>query len=129
MFSSLENFESWFDFTSAVGQAGADKEILAQEQRNKVGWSESVCVGGGGGGGIGSACAREVCGLRQQRTVPVERGQEQRNNCWRRRWGPGWVQERCGQLGSRVQHRQGCHFPHAGQLQACSGSFKPALRL
>ena len=37
VFSSLENFESWFDFTAAVGTAGADKEILAQEQRNKVG--------------------------------------------------------------------------------------------
>ena len=36
VFSSLENFESWFDFTSAVGHANADKEILAQEQRNKV---------------------------------------------------------------------------------------------
>lgn len=36
VFSSLENFESWFDFTSAVGTKDADKEILAQEQRNKV---------------------------------------------------------------------------------------------
>ncbi|PRW20842.1 ATP-dependent DNA helicase DDM1 isoform X1 [Chlorella sorokiniana] len=36
VFSSLENFESWFDFTSAVGKSDADKEILAQEQRNKV---------------------------------------------------------------------------------------------
>lgn len=36
VFSSLELFESWFDFASAVGTAGADKEILAQEQRNKV---------------------------------------------------------------------------------------------
>jgi hypothetical protein len=36
VFSSLENFESWFDFTTAVGTANADKEILAQEQRNKV---------------------------------------------------------------------------------------------
>lgn len=41
VFSSLENFESWFDFTSAVGTKDADKEILAQEQRNKVG-----CRGG-----------------------------------------------------------------------------------
>lgn len=36
VFSSLENFESWFDFASAVGQEGGDAEILAREQRNKV---------------------------------------------------------------------------------------------
>ncbi|GAB4819427.1 hypothetical protein N2152v2_006473 [Parachlorella kessleri] len=36
VFSSLENFESWFDFSDKVGQEGADKAILAQEQRNKV---------------------------------------------------------------------------------------------
>ena len=36
IFSSLENFESWFDFASSVGQEGADKEIVAEEQRNKV---------------------------------------------------------------------------------------------
>lgn len=36
VFSSLENFESWFDFAEAVGQEGGDQEILAQEQRNKV---------------------------------------------------------------------------------------------
>lgn len=41
VFSSLENFESWFDFTAAVGSANADKEILAQEQRNKVGAAAS----------------------------------------------------------------------------------------
>ena len=49
VFSSLENFESWFDFTAAVGTAGADKEILAQEQRNKVGRT----VGWGEGGWAG----------------------------------------------------------------------------
>jgi ATP-dependent DNA helicase len=36
VFSSLENFESWFDFASSVGQEGADQEILAKEQRNNV---------------------------------------------------------------------------------------------
>ena len=36
VFHSLENFESWFDFASAVGQEGADQEILAREQRNNV---------------------------------------------------------------------------------------------
>ncbi|GAX75958.1 hypothetical protein CEUSTIGMA_g3401.t1 [Chlamydomonas eustigma] len=36
VFSSLKDFESWFDFSSVVGQDGADKEILAAEQRNKV---------------------------------------------------------------------------------------------
>ena len=36
VFSSLDNFESWFDFTASVGQEGGDKEIIAQEQRNKV---------------------------------------------------------------------------------------------
>lgn len=35
IFGSLADFESWFDF-SAVGQEGGDKEILAQEQRNRV---------------------------------------------------------------------------------------------
>jgi ATP-dependent DNA helicase len=35
VFSSLENFEGWFDFSS-VGHANANAEILAQEQRNKV---------------------------------------------------------------------------------------------
>lgn len=36
VFHSLENFESWFDFASSVGQEGADKEIIANEQRNNV---------------------------------------------------------------------------------------------
>ena len=36
VFSSLENFESWFDFAANVGQEGSDKEIMAHEQRNKV---------------------------------------------------------------------------------------------
>jgi ATP-dependent DNA helicase len=36
VFHSLENFESWFDFASSVGQEGADQEILAREQRNNV---------------------------------------------------------------------------------------------
>ena len=36
VFSSLENFESWFDFASMVGEEGAGKEIVAQEQRSKV---------------------------------------------------------------------------------------------
>lgn len=36
VFQSLENFEAWFDFASMVGQEGADKELLAQEQRSKV---------------------------------------------------------------------------------------------
>lgn len=36
VFSSLENFESWFDFASNVGQEGGDAEIMASEQRNKV---------------------------------------------------------------------------------------------
>ena len=36
VFSSLENFESWFDFASSVGEEGADQEILAKEQRNNV---------------------------------------------------------------------------------------------
>jgi ATP-dependent DNA helicase len=36
VFSSLENFESWFDFAANVGQEGAEKEIAAQEQRSKV---------------------------------------------------------------------------------------------
>ena len=36
VFSSLENFESWFDFAANVGQEGADKEIVAHEQRSKV---------------------------------------------------------------------------------------------
>lgn len=35
IFGSLADFESWFDF-SAVGQEGGDKEIAAQEQRNRV---------------------------------------------------------------------------------------------
>ena len=35
IFGSLADFESWFDF-SAVGQDGGDKEIAAQEQRNRV---------------------------------------------------------------------------------------------
>ena len=35
VFTSLANFESWFDF-SGVGQEGGDKSIVAQEQRNKV---------------------------------------------------------------------------------------------
>lgn len=36
VFSSLENFESWFDFAANVGQEGANQEIVAHEQRNKV---------------------------------------------------------------------------------------------
>jgi ATP-dependent DNA helicase len=36
VFSSLENFESWFDFAANVGQEGAEQEIAAQEQRSKV---------------------------------------------------------------------------------------------
>ncbi len=36
VFSSLENFESWFDFASQVGQEGADEEIVAREQRGAV---------------------------------------------------------------------------------------------
>ena len=36
VFHSLENFESWFDFASSVGQEGASQEILAREQRNNV---------------------------------------------------------------------------------------------
>ena len=36
VFSSLENFESWFDFAASVGQEGGDREIIAQEQRSKV---------------------------------------------------------------------------------------------
>lgn len=36
VFSSLENFESWFEFASSVGKEGADAEIVAQEQRSKV---------------------------------------------------------------------------------------------
>ena len=36
VFSSLSDFEEWFDFSSVVGQEGADVEILAAEQRNKV---------------------------------------------------------------------------------------------
>jgi ATP-dependent DNA helicase len=36
VFSSLENFESWFDFASSVGREGADQEILAKEQRTNV---------------------------------------------------------------------------------------------
>lgn len=36
VFSSLENFESWFDFAANVGQEGANKEIVAHEQRSKV---------------------------------------------------------------------------------------------
>lgn len=36
IFSSLDNFENWFDFASNMGAEGADKEIVAQEQRNKV---------------------------------------------------------------------------------------------
>lgn len=36
VFHSLENFESWFDFASSVGQEGADAEIIAKEQRNNV---------------------------------------------------------------------------------------------
>ncbi|KAK9815465.1 hypothetical protein WJX72_004092 [[Myrmecia] bisecta] len=35
VFTSLANFESWFDF-SGVGQEGGDAAIIAQEQRNKV---------------------------------------------------------------------------------------------
>lgn len=36
VFSSLSDFEEWFDFSSVVGQEGANLEILAAEQRNKV---------------------------------------------------------------------------------------------
>ena len=35
VFCSLSDFESWFDF-SEVGKEGADKALLAQEQRNNV---------------------------------------------------------------------------------------------
>ncbi|KAJ9505737.1 hypothetical protein QJQ45_012825 [Haematococcus lacustris] len=36
IFSSMADFESWFNFSSAGGQTKADQEILALEQRNKV---------------------------------------------------------------------------------------------
>uniref|UniRef100_A0A7S0RU61 Uncharacterized protein n=1 Tax=Chlamydomonas leiostraca TaxID=1034604 RepID=A0A7S0RU61_9CHLO len=36
VFSSMSDFEAWFDFSSMVGQEGADLEILAAEQRNQV---------------------------------------------------------------------------------------------
>ena len=35
VFSSLDNFEAWFDF-GGVGQAGGDAAIVAAEQRNAV---------------------------------------------------------------------------------------------
>jgi ATP-dependent DNA helicase len=36
VFTSLQNFEGWFDFAAAVGQEGADAAIVAQEQRSRV---------------------------------------------------------------------------------------------
>lgn len=36
IFGSLADFQSWFDFSEAVGSKSADKEILAAEQRNNV---------------------------------------------------------------------------------------------
>jgi ATP-dependent DNA helicase len=36
VFSSLDNFETWFDFASNIGEEGSNKEIIAQEQRNSV---------------------------------------------------------------------------------------------
>eukprot|EP00887_Chlorella_sp_A99_P001799 scaffold19.g1799.t1 len=36
VFSSLDMFESWFDFSEKLGQEGGDREILAQEQRGRV---------------------------------------------------------------------------------------------
>ena len=62
VFSSLENFESWFDFTATVGTAGADKEILAQEQRNKVGGRAAV-------GRVGRVPAAGWRGSRLRRTT------------------------------------------------------------
>lgn len=36
VFSSLDNFETWFDFASNIGEEGSSKEIIAKEQRNSV---------------------------------------------------------------------------------------------
>jgi len=36
IFSSLQDFEGWFDFASSLGEEGADQEILAKEQRYNV---------------------------------------------------------------------------------------------
>uniref|UniRef100_A0A6S8IFU9 SNF2 super family n=1 Tax=Dunaliella tertiolecta TaxID=3047 RepID=A0A6S8IFU9_DUNTE len=36
IFNSMSDFESWFEFSSAVGQQGASQEIVMLEQRNKV---------------------------------------------------------------------------------------------
>lgn len=36
IFGSLADFQSWFDFSEAVGSESADKDILAAEQRHNV---------------------------------------------------------------------------------------------
>lgn len=58
-----------FDFTSAVGKSDADKEILAQEQRNKVGHGCLRALWEGGWGRRGAACG--AC-LQRRRIAPQQ---------------------------------------------------------